>query len=142
MRLLILELNPPLLQKEGLVKALQTSLEIIETRTGLETELRTDGVQKLPHTLEPDLYRIAMEALNNLVRYAQAKKVTVDIQLVNNWIFLEINDNGVGFDLNHARTAGCMGLQNMEQRARQLGGRLEIDSTPGVGTRIRAEVPI
>lgn len=142
MRLLILELNPPLLQKEGLVKALQTSLEIIETRTGLETELRTDGVQKLPHTLELDLYRIAMEALNNLVRYAQAKKVTVDIQLVNNWIFLEINDNGVGFDLNHARTAGGMGLQNMEQRARQLGGRLEIDSTPGVGTRIRAEVPI
>ncbi len=76
MRLLILELNPPLLQKEGLVKALTASLETIESRTGLETELKTDGVYKLPRTLEPDLYRIAMEALNNLVRYAKAQKVS------------------------------------------------------------------
>lgn len=141
MRLLILELNPPLLQKEGLVKALAASLEMIETRTGLETELKTDGLDQLPHTIEPGLYRIAMEALNNLVRYARAKKVIVDIQQVNNWVFLEIRDNGVGFDLQQAKTSSGMGLQNMEARARQLGGRLEIQTTPGAGTCIRAEVP-
>ncbi len=142
MRLLILELNPPLLQKHGLVAALKASLESIESRAGLETELRTDGVYRLPGAIEPDLYRIAMEALNNLVRYARAKKVSVDLQTRSNWVILDICDNGVGFDLEFARIGGGMGIQNMEQRARRLGGRLEITSNPGEGTRIKAEIPI
>ena len=142
MRLLILELNPPLLQKHGLVAALKASLESIESRAGLETELRTDGVGRLPRAIEPDIYRIAMEALNNLVRYAQAKKVTVDLQTRSNWVILDICDNGVGFDLEYARSGGGMGIHNMEQRARRLGGRLEITSSPGTGTRIKAEIPL
>ncbi len=141
MRLLILELNPPLLQTEGFVAALQASLEAIENRAGLETELHTDGVGRLSRTLEPALYRIAMEALNNLVRYARAKKVFVNLSLRSGWIILEICDNGVGFDLTHARNNGGMGLHSMEQRAHQLGGRLEVTSSPGSGTHIRAEIP-
>jgi PAS domain S-box-containing protein len=142
MRLLILELNPPLLQKHGLVAALKASLESIESRAGLETELRSDGVGRLPRAIEPDVYRIAMEALNNLVRYARAKKVTVDLQTRTNWVILDICDNGVGFDLEHVRNGGGMGIHNMEQRAHRLGGRLEITSQPGDGTRIRAEIPL
>ena len=141
MRLLILELNPPLLQAEGFVAALQASLEAIENRAGLETELHTDGVGRLSRTLEPALYRIAMEALNNLVRYARAKKVIVNLSLQSGWVILEICDNGVGFDLTQARNSGGMGLHSMEQRAHQLGGRLEVTSTPGSGTHIRAEIP-
>ena len=142
MRLLILELNPPLLQKEGLVAALEASLDVIETRTGLETELINDEVFHLPRSIEPGLYRIAMEALNNLVRYARAKKVTVELQIRGSWVFLDIRDNGVGFNLDNARNSGGMGLISMEQRALQLGGRLEIESNPGAGTRIHAEVPL
>ena len=142
MRLLILELNPPLLQKHGLVAALKASLESIESRAGLETELRTDGVFRLPRAIEPDIYRIAMEALNNLVRYARAKKVTVDLQTRSDWVFLDICDNGVGFELEYARSGGGMGIHNMEQRANRLGGRLEITSSPGAGTRIKAEIPL
>jgi len=142
MRLLILELNPPLLQKHGLVAALKASLESIESRAGLETELKTDGVLRLPLAIEPDVYRIAMEALNNLVRYARAKKVTVDLQARSNWVILDICDNGVGFDLEHVRNGGGMGIHNMEQRAHRLGGRLEITSRPGDGTRIKAEIPL
>jgi PAS domain S-box-containing protein len=142
MRLLILELNPPLLQKHGLVAALKASLESIESRAGLETELKTDGVGRLPSAIEPDLYRIAMEALNNLVRYARAKKVSVDLQTRSNWVILDIFDNGVGFNLEYARMGGGLGIQNMEQRARRLGGRLEITSGPGTGTRIKAEIPL
>jgi PAS domain S-box-containing protein len=142
MRLLILELNPPLLQKHGLVAALKASLESIESRAGLETDLKTDGIYRLPSAIEPDLYRIAMEALNNLVRYARAKKVTVDLQTRSNWVILDICDNGVGFELEYARNGGGMGIQNMEQRARRLGGRLEITSSPGAGTRIKAEIPL
>jgi PAS domain S-box-containing protein len=142
MRLLILELNPPMLQKEGLVAALQASLEAIETRTGLETELITDGVHRLPRAVEAQLYRIAMEALNNLVRYAQAKKVTVDLRSGDDWIWMEISDNGVGFDVAKARASTGMGLQSMEQRAHQLKGRLEVISHPGSGTRILVEAPL
>jgi PAS domain S-box-containing protein len=141
MRLLILELDPPLLQKEGLVAALQASLESIESRTGLAAELQADGLGRLPRDIETDLYRIAMEALNNLVRYARARTVTVRLQSKSGWVFLEIGDNGVGFDLEKARSSGGMGLHSMEQRARQLGGRLEICSQAGAGTLIRAEVP-
>lgn len=141
MRLLILEMNPPLLQKDGLVAALQASLETIESRAGLQTELRADGVSRLPRRLEAELYRIAMEALNNLVRYARAKKVSVDLQTRSGWILMEICDNGVGFDLEQARNSGGMGLHNMEQRARQIGGHFEISSSPGSGTCIRTEVP-
>lgn len=142
MRLLILELNPPLLQKHGLVAALKASLESIESRAGLETELHTDGVERLPRAVEPDVYRIAMEALNNLVRYARAKKVTVDLQTRSDWIILDIRDNGVGFDIERVRDGGGMGIHNMEQRAKRLGGRLEISSRPGEGTRIKAEIPL
>jgi signal transduction histidine kinase len=142
MRLLILELDPPLLQREGLVAALQASLELIENRTGLETELKTGGVNRLPRAVETELYRIAMEALNNLVRYARAKKIMVDLGILYDRVCMEICDNGVGFDLAQARNSGGMGLHNMEQRARQIGGCLEISSAPGAGTRIKVEAPI
>jgi PAS domain S-box-containing protein len=142
MRLLILELDPPLLQKQGFVAALRTSLESIESRAGLETILKTDGIYRLPSTIEPDLYRIAIEALNNLVRYARAKKVTVDLQIRSNWVILDICDNGVGFELEYVRENGGMGIHNMTQRAQRLGGHLEITSHPGAGTRITAEIPL
>lgn len=142
MRLLILELNPPMLQKKGLVAALQSSLEVIEARTGLETALDVDGIDRLPHAVEPELYRIAMEALNNLVRYSHARKVTVNLQSRGGWVFMEICDNGVGFNLEKARQGAGMGLPGMEQRAAQIGGRLEISSKPGEGTVIRVEAPL
>jgi PAS domain S-box-containing protein len=142
MRLLILELNPPLLQKAGLVAALQASLEVIENRTGLATELKTEGIGRLPRAIEMELYRIAMEALNNLVRYARAKKVTVELRARDGRVCIEICDNGVGFDLARAKESGGMGIHNMEQRARQIGGTLEITSHPGSGTQIKVVAPI
>jgi signal transduction histidine kinase len=142
MRLLILELDPPLLQKYGLVAALEASLESIESRAGLETVLKTDGMTRLPSAIEPDLYRIAMEALNNLVRYARAKKVIVDLQIVSDWAVLDIRDNGVGFDVEYVQKRGGLGIHNMKQRAQRLGGRLDIFSTPGVGTHIKVEIPL
>jgi PAS domain S-box-containing protein len=142
MRLLLLELNPPLLQKAGLVAALQASLEVIETRTGLQTELNVDGVQRLARETETELYRIAMEALNNLVRYARAKQVTVEIKLEDDMVQMQIRDNGVGFDLAEARKRGTMGLHTMEERARRIGGSMQITSNPGTGTCIKIEAPV
>ncbi len=142
MRLLIFELNPPALQEDGLPKALQDSLDGIETRAGLHAELVVEGVGRLPRTLEGELYRIAMEALHNLVRYAHARDVSVELRRVNGTVSMVISDNGVGFDLDKARRSGGMGLHSMEQRARQIGGDLTIHSTPGRGTRIEVEAKI
>jgi signal transduction histidine kinase len=108
----------------------------------LETDLKTDGVSRLPSTIEPELYRIAMEALNNLVRYARARKVTVDLQIRSHWVILDICDNGVGFELECIQNSGGMGIHNMRQRAQKLGGHLEIISSPGAGTRIKTEIPL
>ncbi|MEW5867649.1 MAG: ATP-binding protein [Chloroflexota bacterium] len=140
MRLLIFELNPPMLQKAGLAAALQASLDGIETRTGLQTEMESSVDERLPRTIEAELYRIAMEALNNLVKHAKAKKVTVELGATDGTIYLEIRDDGVGFDLTTARASGGLGLHTMEQRASKIGGNLEVASSPGSGTRIRVEV--
>jgi PAS domain S-box-containing protein len=142
MRLLILELDPPSLQKSGLIEALRTSLDVIETRTGLETELMAQGINRLPRTLETELYRIALEALNNLVRYARAKKVTIELNKEWNYVYMEIRDNGIGFDTEKALQSGGMGLRNMEQRTRQIGGKFEIYSSPGEGTKIQVIAPL
>jgi PAS domain S-box-containing protein len=142
MRLLILELDPPILQKAGLVAALQSSLGVIETRTGLETELKVEQVADLPQVIEMELYRIAIEALNNLVRYARAKKVTVELHTYDSRVYMEICDNGVGFDLSQAKRNGGMGLHNMEQRVQQIGGKLDIHSNPGKGSRICVDAPL
>lgn len=142
MRLLIFELHPPGLKEEGLVAALQTSLEAMEARTELQTELQVDGINRLPGLIEGELFRIAMEALNNLVKYARAQKVTVSLKPVNGAIAMEICDNGVGFDLEAARACGGLGLRNMEERTLRLGGSFEITSTLGTGTRVSLQVPI
>ncbi len=142
MRLLILELDPPLLQKAGLSAALKASLEAIENRAGLQTELILEEVRSLPKNLEWELYRIAMEALTNLVRHAHAQKVSVHVRCGDGWVWMDICDDGVGFEPAQAWQSGGMGLRSMEQRAAQIRGRLQIETRPGAGTRIHVEAPI
>jgi len=141
MRLLIFELHPPLLKEAGLVAALQTSLDSVEARTGLQTDLKVEGgITRLPSSIEVELFRIAMEALNNLVKYARAKKVTVDLRSTDGRVYMDICDNGVGFDLSAAKLSNGLGLHNMEERARRMGANLEITSAPGIGTQVKVDV--
>jgi signal transduction histidine kinase len=142
MRLLILELDPPLLQEAGLTAALKTSLSSIETRTGLHTDFEARDLERLPASVEMALYRIAMEALNNLVRYARAQDAQVRLWREDGCVHLEICDNGIGFDLEAVRRSSGMGLHSMEQRARQIGGRLDIVTAPGQGARILVTAPL
>jgi signal transduction histidine kinase len=140
MRLLIFELRPPILEEQGLVAALQTRLESVEGRSGLQIEFEAEGVGDLPPEVEEPLYRIAQEALNNALKHAQANKVSVCLTQTQQNVILEIADNGVGFDPNTTRTQGGLGLGGMEERAALLGGRLSVDSQLGKGTRVRIEV--
>jgi len=140
-RLLIFELHPPILEGQGLAAALQIRLAAVENRAGLQTEIRVDGGRRLPLSVEEDLYRIALEALNNVVKHARAQHVTVHLQFDDQHVCLEISDDGTGYDPAKARESGGMGLGGMEERAQRINGRLEILSAPGKGTTLKVEVP-
>lgn len=137
MRLLIFELRPPILEQEGLAAALRTRLEAVEGRAGLKTELHVEGEGRLPPHVEEGLYRIAVEALNNALKHAQAHSISVSLRLEPGEVSLEVADDGVGFDLAAAVRSGGFGLEGMLERAQQVGGQLTVDSRPGQGTHVR-----
>lgn len=142
MRLLIHELRPLILEKEGLIGALQQRLDAVEGRAGMETRLRVEGTPELPTSVEEGLYRIAQEALNNALKHAAATLVTVWIRANGGQVDLEVADNGVGFDPNAVSDRGGMGLVSMRERAERLGGSLTILSAPGEGTQVKISVAI
>ena len=137
MRLLIYELRPPVLEEEGLASALQSRLEAVESRAGLETEFHIDKEITLDAQVEAALYRIAQEALNNALKHAQARRVAVSLGQDEQCVRLEIADDGNGYDPAGARRSGGLGLRGMEERAAEIGAHLEIESAVGRGTRVR-----
>jgi signal transduction histidine kinase len=140
MRLLIFELRPPILEQKGLAAALEARLEAVEGRIGLKTQLRLEGEGQLSSDIQEGLYRIALEALNNVLKHAQASCVTVFLIQVPQLTELKIVDDGVGFDLDVAHKSGGLGLQGMKERAEQIGGQLMVTSEPGMGTTVQVEV--
>jgi signal transduction histidine kinase len=140
MRLLIFNLHPPLLEREGLVAALQARLDAVEARAALRTELRFEGDEQLPLPVKEALYHIAQEALNNVLKHARAQHVVVQLTFGDTTTHLEIADDGRGFDVAAAVGGGGLGLRGMEERVQQLGGQLTIRSAPGAGTCITVEV--
>lgn len=142
MRLLIFELRPPILRREGLAAALQARLDAVEGRVGLETSLEVTGDGQLPPAVEEGLYRIAQEALNNALKHAQAHTVTVRLQRNGQAFSLEITDDGVGFDPLAVQDQSGFGLRGMEERAARLGGTLGIQSSSGKGTTIKVKVEV
>jgi signal transduction histidine kinase len=144
MRLLIFQLHPPVLEKEGLVAALQARLAAVEERAGLQTQFRVEGERRLPIAIEEDLYWIAQEALNNVRKHAAARHVTVHLHFAASTVHLEVTDDGAGFDLHAVRAEGrgSGGLRSIAERTARLGARLRHESAPGQGTRLSVEVTL
>lgn len=136
MRILIFELRPVELEKEGLVGALQQRLDTVEKRAGMEAHLLVEGNIQLSPAIEKELYRIALEALNNTLKHSNAKEVTIRLCLTNDQAELVVQDNGQGFSPDLAQERGGMGLKSLRERAERLGGQLTIRSEPGRGTTI------
>jgi signal transduction histidine kinase len=136
LRSLILGLRPPELARDGLAGTLRKEVEMLARVHGVAVELVSDGVPGNGDSLA--VLRIVDEALQNALRHARADRIVV--RLSDSAV--EVSDNGVGFE--PARTelrSKHLGLTSMEERARELGGHLEIRSAPGAGTTIRLEVP-
>jgi signal transduction histidine kinase len=142
MRLLIYELRPPLLEKEGLISVLQTRLFSVEDRAGIKATLESNLTERLPFVMEPGLYRIATEALNNALKHAHARNVRIRLMQDGPTLTLQVVDDGAGFTPETADGKGGLGMATMAERAQAHGWELEVDSRPGEGTRvtIKAEV--
>jgi signal transduction histidine kinase len=140
MRLLLYELRPPLLEEHGLASALRQRLQSVETRAGLKVAFECEGDARLSAEQEQELYRLAQEALNNVVKHARATCVRVRLDLSSSPSVLEVCDDGSGFEPSEVDGAGY-GLRGMYERAERLGATLNVVSAPGTGTRVSVAVP-
>jgi signal transduction histidine kinase len=137
---LVSQLHPRSLAKEGLPAALRRLAAERQARDGLQVTLHVDGERALPEAVAAGLFRIAQEALANVVKHSGTLEATIRLNLADGASFLEVDDSGLGFDPQIALDQhGHLGLAGMEERAREIGWSLSIESQPGCGTRIRVE---
>ena len=140
-------LHPPLLDETGLVSALQWYVQGFTKRSGIYVELVVQPIDRLAPDVELALFRIVQESLTNVRRHSGSETATIRLECKAGHIFLKIQDSGRGLaaseEPEHAGDLIEMGvgIPGMQQRLRQLGGRLEIDSS-NEGTTITAVVPI
>ena len=140
-RRLAVELRPKALDDFGLVPALERLAESFGERTGMKVEVEAAGLEaRLPESVETTLYRVVQEALTNVVKHAQAGHVSIVLARRGSAATAVVEDDGRGFD--PASENGGIGLAGMRERLALIGGRLEVESGPGVGTTIVAEAPL
>lgn len=140
-RLLIFELHRPDIGPGGLIAALKARLEAVEARGGMQADLQVEGVEALPRGVQEELYNIAQEALNNALKHAHANCVHIRLRFEAVETELAVIDDGVGFEISNERLGGGFGIQGMKERALKLGGKLEIETAPGKGTKISVRLP-
>jgi two-component system NarL family sensor kinase len=134
----VLDLRAAPLAGRSLVEALVLLAEEAPLPVDL---LVTGGNQPLPPRVETGLYRIAQEAINNACQHAQASQVTVKLVATPQLVTLTVEDDGRGFDLEDV-SSSRFGLVGLNERVKLLNGRFHIESTPGQGTRVEAELPL
>ncbi len=135
MRIMLLELRPVSMENAELKDLLRQLVDGMKGRTQLDISLQADGECAIPIQVKRDLFRIAQEALNNVVKHARAQHVTLKLNQGMQQITLHICDDGQGFEIN-AVDGRHMGLQIMRERAKNIGACLAINSQPGAGTEI------
>lgn len=131
------------LRRDGLVTALTKHVESLRLEQP-HISLHAERYRQQPLETEIALFRITQEALNNVVKHAQAGQVTISLVMQETAVYLDIEDDGIGFAAGDGtdRVQGGLGLRTMRERAEALHGRLQIRSTPGQGTAVRAALPL
>jgi signal transduction histidine kinase len=135
-------LRPYQIDRFGLRRALVALVEQSADSSGIPIAAQVGDVDgAFPKDAEINLYRIVQEGLNNLARHAQAKRGRVEVAADDEKVVLTIEDDGVGFEAASLDGRGGMGLSGIAERARILGGRSTIRSSPGRGTTITVHLP-
>ncbi len=137
MRLLVYEMRPSVLEKEGLAGALQARLDAVERHSGIRARLMVELDEELTPATQLQYYRVAVEALNNALKHSGATAVRVLIRSTGDAVLLEVSDNGRGFEPGRAAASGGLGLVSMRERLEKLGGEFELETAPGKGTTVR-----
>ena len=141
-RRLAVELRPAVLDDFGLVPALERLIDSFAEQTDIRVDFRSAlGETRLPSEVETTLYRVVQESLTNIVKHANAQNVSVSLARRESTLAAVIEDDGSGFDQRAVRQDG-IGLLGMRERLALVDGRLKIESRPGAGTTIVAEVPL
>jgi len=141
-RRLAVQLRPKALDDFGLVAALERLTQTFSESSGITVQLEAQlGEERLPSEVETTLYRIVQEALTNVVKHAEATEVSIFLVRRDGAATAVIEDNGRGFDPG-AVTTDSLGLEGMRERTELHDGRLTVETTPGAGTTLRAEIPL
>ena len=141
MRALIFELRPESLEAEGLAAALEKQADALRARHQFAVRTRLSSEPRVPLDIKQALYRIAQEALHNVVKHARASHIDLILERTGDCVVLEVIDDGVGFDITQS-FPGHLGLQSMRERAEKLGGSYSLSSSPGTGSHLRVEIPL
>jgi signal transduction histidine kinase len=127
---------PPLLADKGLAEALSSQAR----KAAVPTSVEPDGVGRYPQEVEAAVYFCALEALQNVAKYAEASRAVIRLAERDGWLTFEVDDDGRGFD--PSATPSGSGLQGMADRLDALGGTIETDSAPGRGTVVRGRLRV
>ena len=141
-RALATRLRPGVLDDFGLIDALDWYTKYFAQRTGITCIYQHLNVPQVDDLVATAAYRIAQEALTNVARHAFATRVKIDLQVRKGVLTLSVSDNGRGFEPQKLAESDCLGLAGMRERAGLLGGRLEMESKPGKGTRVLFRLPL
>jgi signal transduction histidine kinase len=144
-RKLSLDLRPALLDDLGLLPTLLWHIEQYTAQTHVRVNFKHSGLEKrrFASEVETAAYRLVQEALTNIARHAQVDEATVRLSTHQGTLLIEVEDLGTGFEVDSVLAAsGTSGLAGMRERAVLLGGRLTLDSRPGAGTRLIAQLSI
>jgi signal transduction histidine kinase len=143
LRAFIMDMRPRQLYEEDLMDGLQRLVNEFRANSLVETTLRgpSEGLEDLPDAHAIALFHICQEALANIAKHAQAKNVEVLVWTTSERVLMEVHDDGVGFDPQKVQLTLGHGISNMQTRARNVGGDLEITSEPGRGTTIMVWMP-
>lgn len=137
------EMMPQALERLGLNKALEDLVETADQAHGFSATFNVYGKEKeLDDATEMMLFRITQELLNNIIKYAHAQEVAVQLTYGDDWLSLIVEDDGVGFDVNSVKAKNGMGLKSIAFRTAHIGGQCEVDSKPGKGTMASISLPV
>jgi signal transduction histidine kinase len=139
-RNIALLLRPSMLDDLGLAAALEWQGREVSRHSEIEVSVESESVpEDLPDEYKIYIYRLVQEALNNAVRHSGARNAKVVVERLSKSIAVRVTDDGRGFDPGRSRGMGILG---MEERVKRLGGTLRVESQPGKGATVTADLPI
>lgn len=147
LRKIIWDLRPSILDDLGLLSAIRWFARSNLEKAGVKVDFSTGSdISRLPSPLETMLFRIAQEAISNILRHANANKVSIKLWIAEKHIWMEIKDDGCGFDMKETADAAVdrkrLGLLGIQERASLVGGEVKIESRRGSGTCLQLHIPL